>query len=104
MGVSDGSVKNGIGSHTWRIAKKYKTHKHTAKVYRAGPVDRHPKSMSLTQAEQAGFLGPLLQTLNLAQEYSITKGKLTMHVDNIGSYKKRIRLEDGGQNISPCNS
>ena len=78
------------------ITKKYKTHKHTAKIYRAGPVDRHPKSTSLTRAEQAGFLGPLLQTLNMAQEYNITKGKLAIHVGNIGSYKKKISPIDWG--------
>ena len=88
VGASDGSVKNGIGSHAWIITKKSKTHKHKSRIYGAGPVDGHPRSMNSTRAERAGFLGPLIQTLSLAQEYNITRGKLTMHVDNIGSYKK----------------
>ena len=95
--------KNGIGSHAWIITKKSKTYKHKSRIYGAGPVDGHPRSMNSTRAERAGFLEPLIQTLSLAQEYNITRGKLTMHVDNIGSYKKGQVPEMGGRNISPCH-
>ena len=51
-------------------------------------MDRHTDFMNSIQVERVGFIGPLMNTLHLAQEYNITKGTLHMHVDNTGSYKK----------------
>ena len=44
--------------------------------------------MNSTRAERAGFIGPLMNTLHLAQEHNVSSGALHMHVDNTGSYKK----------------
>lgn len=87
MGASDGSVKNGMGSHAWILTPGNKNYM-DATIKGSGPVDGHAAFMNSTRAERAGFIGPLLNTLHLAQEYSITTGTLHMHVDNTGSYRK----------------
>lgn len=87
MGASDGSVKDGKGSHAWIITpgteEKIKT-----SIRGSGPVDGHLDHMNSTRAERAGFIGPFMNTLHIAQEFNITTGTLHMHVDNTGSYRK----------------
>ena len=48
----------------------------------SGPVDGHPEFMNSTRAERAEFIGPLMNTLHIAQEYNIIIGTLHMHVHN----------------------
>ena len=38
----------------------------------SGPVDNHSDFMNSTRAERPGFIGPLMNTLHIAQEYEIT--------------------------------
>ena len=87
VGASDGTVKDGKGAHAWIITTTRKnTFKHN--IQGSGSVDGNIKAMNSTRAERAGLLGPLLNTLGLAQDYQLTEGTLHMHVDNMGAYGK----------------
>jgi len=52
----------------------------------AGPVDGDPDFLHSTQAERSANIAPLYVAWCLAKEYNITKGKLTMYVDNTASF------------------
>ena len=42
--------------------------------------------MNSTRAKREGLLGPLFNTLGLAQDLQLRGGTIHMHVDNIGAY------------------
>ena len=85
--ASDDTVKDGKGAHAWIITTT-RTKNFTHNIQGSGPVDGNLKSMNSTRAERAGLLGPLINTLGLAQDYQLTEGTLHMNVDNMGSYSK----------------
>ena len=87
LGASDGTVKDGKGAHAWIITTPSKD-TFPNNIHGSGPVEENVKSMNSTRAERAGLLGPLLNTLGLAQDYQLTEGTLHMHMDNIGAYGK----------------
>ena len=85
VGASDGTVKDGKGAHAWILSTtRSKNFRHN--IQGSGPVDGNIKSMNSTRAERAGLLGPLFNTLGLAQEFQLGEGTLHMHVDNMGAY------------------
>ena len=68
LGASDGTVKDGKGAHAWIITTtRTKSFKHN--IQGSGPVDRNTKAMNFTRSERTGLLGPLLNTLGLAQDF-----------------------------------
>ena len=51
-------------------------------------MNGHSDFMNSTKAERAEFIGPLMNTLHIGQEFKIISGTLHMHVDNTGKYRK----------------
>ena len=86
QGASDGSMAHNRATQAWRIEPQQTNRLSQHYIQGAGPVDGDPHTLDSTTAERGGFLGPLWFAYQLAHKYTLDRGAITMHIDNISSF------------------